>query len=98
MLVIIKDVLLINNIFLVNFQAKTINTLNYLPNRLSTKCFRYTLIPEKIQTRNKQNIQYLQIFNCKVSIFIPSKKYTKFDIYKIERKIFISYIDISKYV
>lgn len=44
---IMTDVLLIDSTFLTNFWAKTIDTLNYLQNRLLTKCFRCIFIPKE---------------------------------------------------
>ena len=44
-LAIMKDALLINSGFLVNFWAEAIDTSNYLQNRLSTKCSKCIVIP-----------------------------------------------------
>lgn len=90
--------LLIVICFLVNFWVETMDTSNYLRNRLFTKCSKYTVIPKEIWIRNRQNIQYLWIFDCRASIFIPSEKRTKSDIHKTWKGIFISYTDINKYV
>lgn len=47
MLTIIKDTLLINSFFLVNFWAKAINISNYLQNKLLIKYFRHIFISKK---------------------------------------------------
>lgn len=96
-LAIMKDVLFFNSSFPVIFQAKTINTSNYLRNRLFTKCFKCTIILEEAQTRNRQNLQYLQIFGYRANPFISSEKHIKSNIYKTQRGIFICYIDTNKH-
>lgn len=93
-----KDELLINSGFLINFWAKAIDTLNYLQNKLSTKYSKCTVIPKKAWIGHRQDVQYLQIFGYKISTFIPSKKYTKSNIHKTWRRIFIVYTDSSKHV
>lgn len=96
-LAIMKDVLLLNSGFPVIFQAKTINISNYLRNRLFTKCFKRTIILEETWTRNRQNLQYLQIFGYRANLFISSEKHIKSNIYKTQRDIFICYTDTSKH-
>lgn len=44
-LAIIKNALLINSGFLVNFWAEAMDISNYLQNKLSIKCFKRTIIP-----------------------------------------------------
>lgn len=97
-LAIIKDALLIDSSLLVNFWIETMDTSNYLQNRLSTKCSKRIVIPEEAWTGNRQNVQHYWIFGYKASIFIPSEKRTKSDIHKTQKVIFIGNTDTSKHV
>lgn len=74
MLVIMKDVLLIDGDFTVNFWAETIDISNYLQNKYLTKYFKCKIILEKTWTRKRQDIQHHRIIGCKISTFIPTKK------------------------
>lgn len=84
--------------FPINFWIKAIDISNHLQNNLFIKYYKYTLIPKKPWTENRQNIQYFLIFGYKVNIFIQDKKCTKSNIYNAYREIFINYKNTSKYV
>ena len=95
-LAIMKDSLLIDSRLLVNFWAEVIDTSNYLRNRLLTRRNGPAFILEKAWTGTKQNLEHVQIFESRVSTFIPTKKRTKSDIRKTWKGILISYAGISK--
>ena len=69
-----KDSILIDSRLPINFLAETIDTANYLHNRLSSKRDGSTIIPEKGLTNARQNLKHVGIFKSRVSIFIPTQK------------------------
>ena len=56
------------------------------------------IIPKKVWTKVRQNLELIWIFGNKVNTHIPSEKCSKSNVYKTWNKIFISYIDITKYL
>ena len=93
-----KDSLLINSGLPVNFWAETINRNNYLRNRLSTRQNGPAFILEEVWTSTRQNLEYVQIFESRVSIFILIKKRIKLNIRKTRKGILIGYIGSSKHL
>ena len=56
------------------------------------------IIPEEAWTEVKQNLEYIQIFGSRISIYIPSEKRSKSDVYKTWNGKFIGYTDITKHL
>lgn len=84
-----KDLLLINSGLPVNFSAKVMDTTNYLCNQLPIRRCRSVFILKEAWTSMSQNLEHLQIFESSVSTFIPNEKYTKLDVQKTWKGIFI---------
>ena len=55
------------------------------------------IIPEEAWIEVRQNFEHIQIFDCRVSIYILSEKRSKSDVYRIWNGIFIGYIDTTKH-
>ena len=96
----IKDSLLINSKLTNQFWAEAINTANYLRNQLLTRrtADKTIIISEEAWTEVKQNLEYIQIFDSRVSTYIPSEKRSKSDVYKTWNGIFIGYTDTTKHL
>lgn len=77
-----KNSLLIDNGFLLEFWAKAMDSANYLQNRLPTKSQRGEMIPEEAWTEKKQDVSHVKVFGSVVSVLIPKKKRHKSNIYK----------------
>lgn len=86
-----KDSLLINSGLFLEFWAEVIDTANYFRNRLPTRSQKSKLIPEKAQTKKKQNISHVKVFGSTVSILILHEKRYKSDINNNWKRIFIGY-------
>lgn len=71
---------------------------NYFYNWLLTKCDSLALISKKTSTNIRQNLEHVYIFENGVSTFISSEKYTKSDIWKTWKGIFIDYTKMTKYL
>lgn len=71
-----KDSLLIDSKFSINFWAKVMDATNYLQNWLLTKqADKMVIVPKEAWISTKQNIKYIRIFGSKVSTHIPIKKH-----------------------
>lgn len=68
--------LLIDNNFLLEFWAKTIDNANYLQNQLLTKNQRDEIILKEIWTGKKQNISHIKSFGSVINILILKKRNT----------------------
>lgn len=77
-----KDSLLIDSGLLVNFWAKAMDTSNYLRHQLSIRWNGPVFISEQTWTGTKQNLEYMQIFESRVSTFILIEKRAKSGIQK----------------
>ena len=95
-----KDSLLIDNKLPNQFWAETIDTANYLRNRLPTRRIadKTIIIPKEAWTEVRQNLEYIRIFGSRVSTHILSEKRSKSDVYKTWNGIFIRYTDTTKYL
>ena len=93
-----KNSLLINNNLRVNFWVDWMNIVNNFCNLLKTEQSTHTFILEEVWTNIKQNLEHISIFRSRVSTFISNKKLTLLDIWKIWKRILMSYTEISKHL
>lgn len=79
-LVTIKDSLLIDSSLPNDFWAETMETSNYLRNKLPTRSRSHgKLILEEAWTNWRQNLSHIRIFGSLVLVDIPHKKRSKSD-------------------
>lgn len=91
-LVTMKDALLIDSELSIDFWAETMETANYLRNRLPTKTRGHgEVIPEEKWSRSCQNLSHLRIFGNEVLVDIPKEKRIKTHIQHVWRGILIGY-------
>lgn len=77
-----KDLLVVDNGFPLEFLAEAMDTTNYLQNRVLTNSQRGELIPEEEWTGKKQDVSHVKVFGSAINILIPKKKIYKSDIHK----------------
>lgn len=94
-----KDLLLIDIGLPNNFSAKTMETTNYLRNKLSNRSKNHgKVIPKKASIGQRQDLSYVCIFGNLLLANIPQKKRSKSDFQKVWQNILIGYSpDIIKY-